>query len=151
MKIIKLTQGKQTIVDDADFDFLNQWKWHYNVKYAVGQTGDKGAKKRVYLHTLLLKKKPNQFIDHINGNRLDNRRTNLRLCSNRQNQQNRARPSNNTSGFKGVVWNKKSKKWQSGIKINSKQVHLGLFNDKFEAHNAYYEAAKKYFGEFAHQ
>ena len=92
---------------------------------------------------------PDQDIDHINGNPADNRIENLRLADDSTNQANRKRPSTNTSGFKGVTWNAKSSKWQSGIKVNGKSTHLGLFSDPAEAHEAYLSAARSHFGKFA--
>lgn len=92
---------------------------------------------------------PARTIDHVNGDPADNRISNLRLCNDSQNQANRKRPATNTSGLKGVTWNKASQKWQAGIKVHRKSYHLGLFDDPEEAHRAYMEAARQHFGEFA--
>lgn len=88
-------------------------------------------------------------IDHINGDPTDNRWANLRLCDDSQNQANRRLTTKNTSGRKGVTWNKACGKWQAAIKVRGVNRHLGLFRDLDEAHAAYVAAAQKYFGEFA--
>lgn len=92
---------------------------------------------------------PPHHIDHINGVKNDNRICNLRLATPSQNQQNRPKPSSNTSGFKGVAWHNGAQKWQVYITVNKKRVHLGLFADKDMARLAYDDAAKRFFGEFA--
>ena len=88
-------------------------------------------------------------IDHINGVRFDNRLSNLRVATSRQNKQNRRTQSNNTSGYCGVHWYKQTKKWQAYIDIDGKRKHLGYFKVLEEAARAYNEAALKHFGEFA--
>ena len=87
---------------------------------------------------------PNDQLDHINGNRQDNRLCNLRECTNSENQQNKKIRKDNSSGFMGVSFSKKSQKFQSHIKVNTKSLHLGLFDDAKEAHEAYLEAKQKY-------
>jgi hypothetical protein len=87
--------------------------------------------------------------DHINGDGLDNRRDNLRVCNCAQNQRNRGKQNNNQSGLKGVSWHKKGKKWITQLKLNKKNIYLGLFKNKERAAVAYNEAATKYHGEFA--
>ncbi len=89
------------------------------------------------------------MIDHVNGDPSDNRIENLREATVYNNQHNKGRQKNNVSGFKGVCWNSDSRKWQAGIKVQRKSIHLGLFNTPEQAHAAYAEAARKYFGEFA--
>lgn len=90
---------------------------------------------------------PEQFIDHINGDPLDNRLCNLRPASNSQNQANR-KVVRTTSRIKGVTWNKHCSKWQAAIKKDGKNNHLGVFSDKSEAAEAYRAAALRLFGEF---
>ena len=99
------------------------------------------------LHHVILNTK--NLTDHINGNPLDNRKNNLRICSVNQNARNSKRPINNTSGFKGVTWHIHVKKWKATIGVNSQNIHLGYFDNKIEAARAYNQAAKKYHGEFA--
>ncbi len=88
-------------------------------------------------------------LDHKNRNSLDDRIENLRPANQSQNMANSRLSSNNTSGFKGVRWTKKTKKWQAVIKVNYRNIYLGQFEDPAEAHAAYLDAAKRYFGDFA--
>ena len=90
---------------------------------------------------------PNDQIDHINRIRTDNRIANLREVSHKQNQQNRSKPSNNTSGHPGVVWNKQHSKWQAQIRHNQKQIYLGCFNTVEEAIAARKAAEKIYWAD----
>lgn len=91
---------------------------------------------------------PSDRLDHINGIKTDNRISNLRECTRSQNSANSNLHSLNTSGLKGVTFHKKSKKWQSAVKVDGKSIYLGLFVSKYDAHNAYEKKAKELFGEF---
>lgn len=92
---------------------------------------------------------PNGELDHINGDRADNRICNLREATKFQNQGNRKRNSNSKSGIKGVIWNKRLQKWEVQIQCENKPRYLGLFHDIEEAAAVYAKAAKEHFGEFA--
>lgn len=92
---------------------------------------------------------PGEEVDHIDGNKLNNTRGNLRIASNAENKMNRDKQSNNTSGYKGVSFHKKYKKWRAIIGIQGKSIHLGYFSDAVEAAKAYDDSARKYHGEFA--
>lgn len=92
---------------------------------------------------------PTQQVDHVNGDRDDNRLCNLRLATPSQNMWNSCRPKNNTSGVKGVSWSEQYRKWQASIKVNRRSVALGSFDNKEEAAEAYQAAALIYHGEFA--
>lgn len=92
---------------------------------------------------------PNGHIDHINGDGLDNRWSNLRLATHAQNRANSRRQKNNTSGFKGVVWDKARGKWIAAIRADGKGIYLGRFNTPEAAHAAYVAAAERHFGSFA--
>lgn len=150
MKNIPLTQGKFAIVDDEDYEWLNQWKWHYNHNgYAVRFIKNGNKKKYISMHRFILNTPINKLTDHINSNGLDNRRSNLRIVTSQQNATNRKTEIRNTSGFKGVMWNKASKKWRVVIEKDNKKIHIGMFEDINEACKIYNQKAKELFGEFA--
>ena len=162
--IIPLTQGQQTIIDVIDADLANlKWYAKFNVNYGNGgkflvmrRTLRINGKRSVeLLHRVILSRildrslKKDEQVDHIDCNPLNNRRGNLRLATPSQNGTNQSRPKNNTSGFKGVHWDKRAKKWMATIRINGKKTYLGLFATPELAYAAYCEAALKYHGEFA--
>jgi len=157
MGIHKLNQDFTTIVDDVDDDLLEGVRWstlHRNRKrtYAI-RWSEAG---RVLLHRLIMSRilgrelKRSEFVDHINGDGLDNRRENLRLATNSQNQANSGIRRNNTTGYKGVSFHKTLGKWHATIMVKGKKKHLGYFDTPEEAAEAYNDAARKYFGEFAY-
>jgi uncharacterized Rmd1/YagE family protein len=152
MKGIKLTQGQFAIVDEEDYYYLNEFKWYFyrrrNQVYA--KTCVTINKKRVHLlmHRLIMDASK-KCVDHINGNGLDNRKSNLRLCERHENALNRVINYNNVSGYKGVSWFKVVKKWRAQIQYKKVVYHLGCFEKRIDAAKAYNEAAIKYHGEFA--
>ena len=101
------------------------------------------------MHRLLIKISKGFETDHINRNKLDNRKVNLRRVNRSQNSINISLRSNNVSGFKGVHWNKQRNKWRVKLNVNKKEIYLGLYVTQEEAALAYNQAAQKYFGEFA--
>jgi len=152
---IPLTQGKVAIVDEADYERLNKWKWcahlrrgHWYAKREGPRTD--GHRTTIHMHCEVLNPPPGIRPDHINGDGLDNRRGNLRLCSQHQNCYNRQKSKSiATSAFKGVYWEKARGKWKSQIRFNRIAIYLGYFTSEIQAALAYDEAAEKYFGEFA--
>lgn len=150
-KIIKLTKNKETLINDEDYTYLSQFKWQLSSEgYAQRVTSRKlGKRKSIQMHREIMNCSTGKEIDHINGNRLDNRKENLRICTSQQNQFNLKRRINNTSGYKGVSWHKKDKKWRARIKADNKYIFLGNFDSKNKAAKAYDTAAKQYFGEYA--
>lgn len=139
------------LVDDANFEFLNQWKWFY-VKngYAtrtiyIGKVNGKYKYERVYMHQLVNKTPKGFPTDHINRNTLDNRKKNLRTAYGSINQINCKKAKNNTSGYKGILWHKRDKKWMANIRVNCKLIHLGYFTDIEEAVSCRKEAEKAYY------
>jgi hypothetical protein len=150
MKKIKLSRGKYTLVDDEDYEYLSQWKWFWlNPGYAARTIRTGKSFRKILMHRLLLNAVKGQEVDHKNANGIDNRRKNLRLCSKMQNHWNRGKSRVNTSGYKGVNWNKHWKIWTARITVNGKRIFLGNFKDKKLAAEAYYKAAIKYHKEFA--
>lgn len=156
MKHISLTKNKSTIVDDCDYIYLMQWKWYVTKygRYAVrnarhADTIETG--KMIYLHDVIATRKGlKSKIDHTNRNSLDNRRNNLREATNAQNLANRGPQRNNTTGYKGVVYDQQRDRWIAQIKVNQKHIFLGRFGIKLEVARAYNKGAKKYFGKFAY-
>jgi hypothetical protein len=147
MKEIPLTQGKVALVDDDMLKELAKYKWHFACGYARRTV--KGNHIKIHMHRVIMNTPQGFDTDHINGNKLDNRKINLRICSRSENNKNVGKRKNNTSGYKGVYWDKNRNQWSSCIKVFSKTVQLGCFKEKEEAYKAYCEAAKKYHGEFS--
>jgi len=152
MRMIPLTQGQYAIVDDANYEALNKHKWcaakMHGKYYAIRGVRNDSKTRTVYLHREILQPAVGQEIDHINGNPLDNRDNNLRLCTSAQNHMNQ-RPRGGSSQFKGVTWHKRNKKWQAEIQHNGKSYWLSAFADETDAARAYDKAAREHFGEFA--
>jgi hypothetical protein len=144
-KRIPLSQGKFALIDDEDFPEVSKHKWFIINGYAG--TATSGAK--VYLHRFLMNPKKKEQIDHINLDKLDCRRGNMRLCGSAQNHYNKPLISTNTSGYKGVSWDKVNSKWRAQIMVHKKTINLGRYHTKEDAASAYDNAAKKYFGEFS--
>lgn len=144
MKEISLTQGKVAIVDDEDYKWLAQWKWYCHGKYA-----ERGFPIRIKMHRVIINTPPGMETDHINGNGLDNRKSNLRICTHSENMMNQCVQKRSATGFKGVWFSKQHKKWRACIRNNKVHIHLGLFSTPEDAARAYDDAAKQVFGEFA--
>jgi len=148
IKLFLKNSGNYTIIDTEDYHKIKEYHWGERIHgYVAGCKN----KKRIYLHRLILDvvNTPDVSIDHINGNKLDNRKCNLRVCAHSQNTKNHRIPINNTSGILGVWWHKQNKKWVAEIWANGKKYYLGCFIDIKEANKVRQEAEIKYFGEFA--
>jgi len=150
MKTIELTKNKFALVNDKDYEFLNQFKWYCAHGYAVRSIY--GADHKPYqlrMHRLLLDTHKGMDTDHIDRNPLNNQRVNLRICTRSQNVANTFVEKQNKSGYKGVSWKKANRKWCVQIRVNNIVIHIRLFIDIKKAATAYNKAAIKYFGKFA--
>ena len=147
MKQIPLTQGKFALVDDDIYDLIGNLKWCLQkgrtVLYATRHSSRKLPEKRhtIWMHHLVIgKPTKGMMIDHIDGNGLNNQRSNLRIVTNRQNLQNMKNHRNGK--LSGCYYNKNNNKWQAQIRINGKIKYLGYYNTEQEAHDAYLKALK---------
>lgn len=156
MKEIHLTKGQVALVDDEDYEYLNQWKWcaqwesHTKSYYAsrkryLGMINGKRKQKTIRMHRLIMDAPTGKQVDHINHNTLDNCKENLRIVTNRQNKQNRKHKG--SSKYPGVSWIKSSSKWQATIHINGKNKNLGYFKEERAAAKTYENACRKLFNE----
>ena len=135
------------IISEVDSD-LASLPWYLSKKgYVTCQKPNSHRNTKLMLHRVILNAPPGVKVDHRNRNTLDNRRENLRLATNKGNCQNRSKMRNNTSGFKGVSWDKD--KWRAVIHTDGKWIRLGRFEDPEIAAHAYDEAAQRFYGEFA--
>jgi hypothetical protein len=155
LKKIPLTQGQFALVDDDDYKRFGHLKWHawwnsHTKSYHAKRTGPRPDKKTIYLaREIMGVDDPKVKVDHENHKTLDDRKSNLRACSNSQNIANRnGPPSNNKSGLRGVWWDKTRRLWRAGIQVNMKTIDLGRFEEKTSAASAYRLANRQHFGAF---
>lgn len=155
---IPLTRGYVAIVDDADFEWLSQWKWCCKNGYAGRSDRHGNAIRSIFMHREILGLVARKtYADHINGNPLDNRRENLRVATPQQNQLNRRGNRNSTSRFRGVTYRQSLRKWAVTICLGrhlrsatySPDLYLGIFACEEEAARVYDAKARELFGEFA--
>jgi hypothetical protein len=147
---VPLSKGLLSLIDKEDFDKIKNYGWYARFDrvgktyYAVTRTHGTN----IIMHRLILNAPNSLVIDHTDHNGLNNRKSNIRICTQSQNCMNKKVQSNNTSGYRGVSFHKKKNKYQATIMDNRKQIYLGAFNTAIEASEAYQAAAKKLFGEF---
>lgn len=152
MKQIPLTQGKFAMVDDSDFEWLNQWKWYakkcgckWYAYRCVRSLASKTGYTTIAMHTLIMHTPEQMQVDHIDGNGFNNQKGNLRICTPSENSCYKTRHKNK---YKGV--RKLSKKsWIAYITHNKKSIYLGSFGQEQQAAEAYNRAARMYHNEFA--
>lgn len=155
---IPLTQDKYAMVDEIDSDLLSE-RWYANGNghslYAKRNVRLAGRVTAVWMHRVILARMLDrpleryEQVDHINGDGLDNRRANLRLATPSENRCNNRTPKNNTSGYRGVSWAKRTRKWHAQIKVNGRQQYLGYFASPIDAARVYNRAARELHGDFA--
>lgn len=157
--IIPLTRGLVAVVDDEDYEFLAQWKWHalpngsghsYAARNSRISDGRKSGEPQrvIFMHRVLLSTPADMVADHISGDTLDNRRANLRNATHTQNMQNRAKHRRGASEHKGVTWDKARRKWSACLQADNKTHFIGRFATEEEAAAAYAARAAVVFGEF---
>lgn len=149
-KRIPLTRGKFAIVDDADHEWLSQYQWcalrNKHHWYAItSQPGNN--KKKIYMHRLILNAPKGLLVDHKNRDGLDNRRANIRLCTNSENMQNQGPRQRPNKTYKGI--SPKGNRWAATISLDGNRTYLGSFPTEADAARAYDRAASNAFGDFA--
>ena len=135
-------ESARALIDLDDVDKVKDYKWGLKSNYVYNGTN------KLYLHKLIMDCPEDMVVDHINHDTLDNRKENLRVCTQQQNCMNRSKTSKNTSGTVGVCWHKGIGKWVARIKINGKYKSLGSYNDLENAIQARKNAEIEYFGEY---
>lgn len=156
MKKIPLTQGQYALVDDDDYERVNAFKWyaHYSHRtksyYATRKT-PRPNQKHIYMHRFIIETPKGMLCDHINGDTLDNRKVNLRNCTNAQNLMNRKAPVNNTTGHKNIYFDKRKRLFVVAIDANKKRVFYKSFKHLERAIESRDNALEKHHGDFAHK
>lgn len=152
-RTIELTKGKVALVDERDYARVSKYKWCIGSGstnlYAMRTLTERGKQKTQLLHRFIMDPPDGLEVDHINGEGLDCRRANMRVCTHAENARNLGLNSRNTTGYKGVCKPTGRKKWIASIFANGKHIFLGCYDDVEEAARIYDKAAQKYFGEFA--
>lgn len=147
--LIPLSRGKFAIVDKEGYDKVKHFKWCYApTGYAVRKNDQNTGPGIILMHRFLLNSPKGMVTDHVNGNKLDNRYENIRLCIQKDNVKNRT-GCPGTSKYKGVSWEKRRKHWIAYISVDYKRIHIGSFKEEKDAAEAYNIAAKKHHGKYA--
>lgn len=154
MICIPLTQGKHAIIDNDDWELVSKHRWHANKPvgdkfYAMTNTTNSNLPMHRPMHRLILGLTDGDtWVDHKDGDTLNNTRSNLRVCTPQQNACNRRIRSDNTSKYKGVSYRKDTGLWRARIGAKGVVINLGNFQDPLDAYGAYCEAAKELHGDF---
>lgn len=141
--------GGAVVVDEADLDLVAPYRWHVHANgYVSARPRRAGVRSRIYLHRLILDPGPGLTVDHINRDKLDNRRANLRPATHTQQKANQPLRPDNTTGYRGVSRHAGGG-WRAQITIGRRQIYLGRFTDPHAAAREYDRAALSVWGEFA--
>ena len=150
---VPLTQGLEAIIDADAVHLVDKWNWFawlcHGIMYAARGQSEGGKRKQIPMHRVIAETPDGLDTDHKDGVGLNNRRSNLRVATRSQNMHNKRMQCNNTSGFKGVHWNKGRRLWQANIKANDQRTYLGSFQTAEEASEAYWKAAQEMHLDFA--
>lgn len=149
MKYINLTKGKRAVVDDELYETLSRYRWCFSKGYAIRGIRVGTKQKTFYMHREIMDTPEGSFTDHVNGDTLDNRVENLRVCTKSENGRNRGAQRDNRSGFKGVFWHRGSQSWLAQLKHLGETFYLGLYKTREAAAIAYNKKAIELHGEFA--
>jgi len=154
VKKIVTSNGMETLVDDEDYIELSKYKWcaYWNKtskSWYVIRTDYTNGKTTIYMARYILNCPDDMQVDHINHDTMDNRKSNLRICYKFENIRNRKWNDNNTSGYKGVYWHKRDRKWRSQYGINKTRKYIGSYNNPIVAALMYDDVVSKVYGEFA--
>lgn len=153
MQIIVLTQGKFAIVDDEDYQELSKYKWYVGSRgYAIRHPKMiKGIRKgHIAMHRIIINAPDGMEVDHRDGNRLNNQKVNLRICTRKQNLHNQKTAKNNKSGYRGISYRNKDQVWVASLACDGK-IYSRWCKTKQKAIETWNMLAKKYYGEFAYQ
>lgn len=149
VKEIKLHHGNIAFVDDEDYERVNQYKWYCD-RHGYAMRKENIIRKTILMHRFILGAPFGLEVDHADGNKLNNSKSNLRLCTKSDNQHNKKKQSvPATSKYKGVCWDSSKSKWRVDIKIHGKHINVGRFVNEIDAAHAYDAKAIELHGEFA--
>jgi len=145
--LCSLPDGSQFVIDNQDYPLVSKYQWRITPHgYFMGTNG---SGERIFLHRLIMNPPEGKFVDHVDCNKANCRRSNMRICDKTQNNRNIGLQKNNQCGYKGVYWAADRSKWRAEITVDRRHIHIGSFDTAEEAADAYDEMCLLYFGEFA--
>lgn len=143
VKMLGRKASRRALIDAEDFELVNSYKW-FEVKGGYAGHGP------LLMHRLIMNAKKGQLVDHRDEDKLNNQKANLRFCSDKENRANQSKArKNSVSGLRGTYFNKRRGKWMSMIRKDGRAYFLGHYGTKEEAHEAYKEASRRFYGEFS--